>query len=304
MHILGAHLSIAGGFHRAIEAAVDMEMQTVQLFTATPSRWQVAAHTTGRGKTKQTTWKPGVLADSAIELFHQSQATAQLQCLVAHDSYLINLATSDDLLWGKSIAAFSEEIRRADALGLDYLVMHPGAHLGEGEEIGLERVVTAFLQILEQLPDFQVNVLVELTAGQGTTLGYRFEHLGTILRGVNDSRFGVCFDTCHALAGGYHWETDADYQTMWDEFDSHVGLEKLKLFHLNDSKKPCGSHVDRHEQIGQGYIGLEPFRKLLQDKRFRKIPMILETPKTNDQKEQMDPVNLRTLRELAGEWDS
>jgi deoxyribonuclease-4 len=281
---LGAHLSVAGGVVNAVHSAVRLGCGTVQIFTKNSNQWV--------GKP----FGPGEPA-----AFRKELRRAGLKFATSHDSYLINLATAEPTLWRRSIEAFVDEVDRAEALGLTYLVTHPGAHVGCGEEAGLVNVARALDQVHERRPTARVKVLLELTAGQGSCLGHRFEHLATILELVAESkRLGVCFDTCHVFAAGYPLETDAEYAATMTEFDRVIGLRRLKLFHLNDSKKPLGSRVDRHEHIGRGQLGLEAFRRLINDPRFRKTPMILETPKEDDAGNPMDPVNLATLRGLYG----
>jgi deoxyribonuclease-4 len=280
----GAHVSIAGGVLRALERAQAHRMDTLQFFTASPQCWPVPADNT-----------PG---ESAA--FRKALRRAGLKCPTAHDSYLINLATPDPALWRKSVEAFVEEVRRAEALGLTYLVTHPGAHVGAGEEAGLANVARALDEVHDRCPGVRVRVLLELTAGQGSSLGHRFEHLAAIISQVrHPRRLGVCFDTCHVFAAGYSLAPPADYQATFREFDRVIGLKRLKLFHLNDSKKPRGSRVDRHEHIGQGCLGPEPFRALVNDPRIQQTPMILETPKHDAAGNEMDPVNLATLRGLC-----
>ena len=279
---LGAHLSIAGGVVNALLAAEQLGCQTVQLFTKNSNQW---------------VGKP-FAADEPAE-FRKVLRRLKLKFATSHDSYLINLATADPALWRRSVEAFVDELDRAEALGLTYLVTHPGAHVGCGEDGGLTNVARAIDEVHSRRPGAKVKVLLELTAGQGTCLGHRFEHLAAILDNVQDpKRLGVCMDTCHVFAAGYSLATAAEYEAFMDEFDQVIGLKRLKLFHLNDSKKPCGSRVDRHEHIGRGHIGLEPFRRLLNDPRFQKTPMILETPKEDGKGNEMDPVNLSTLRGL------
>jgi len=279
---LGAHQSIAGGVENALLSAERLGCGTVQLFTKNCNQWV--------GKP----FGPGEPAR-----FRRTLRRTGLKFATAHDSYLINLASADPALWRKSVEAFADEIERAAALGLTYLVTHPGAHVGAGEEVGLANVVRALDEIHRRYPDVRVKVLLELTAGQGSCLGCRFEDLAAILAQVREpKRLGVCFDTCHALAAGYPLGTEAEYQATMGAFDRVIGLKWLKLFHLNDSKKGLGSRVDRHEHIGRGHLGLEPFRRILNDPRFQKTPMILETPKEGDDGREMDPVNLEVLRGL------
>ena len=281
---LGAHLSIAGGVENALLTAERLGCQTVQLFTKNSNQW---------------VGKP--FGPDEPARFRRTLRRTRLRFATAHDSYLINLASPHPVLWRKSVEAFADELVRAEALGLKYLVTHPGAHVGAGEEAGLANVVRALDEVHARYPDFRVKVLLELTAGQGTCLGNRFEHLAAILALVREpKRLGVCFDTCHVFAAGYPLGTHAEYQATFAEFDRVIGLKRLKLFHLNDSKKGLGSRVDRHEHIGRGCLGPDPFRRLLNDPRFRETPMILETPKEGPDGSDMDPVNLATLRELCG----
>jgi deoxyribonuclease-4 len=283
MPLFGAHLSIAGGLHNAVAAAVALKCETLQLFTKNASQWQ---------------GKP--LSDEEIRVFRKALRNTAIRYPTAHDSYLINLASPDEGLYRRSIEAFWLELERAEALGLTYLVMHPGAHMGSGDEAGIERVVAALDEVHARAAGFHVKVLIENTAGQGTTLGCRFEHLGVILKEVEQSqRLGVCFDTCHAFAAGYPLATAEQYASTFEQFDRSVGLKRLKLFHLNDSMRPLGSRVDRHAGIGLGEMGIEPFRRLVNDRGFQKLPMILETPKEDSRRKPMDPVNLRVLRKLV-----
>jgi deoxyribonuclease-4 len=285
MPLFGAHLSVAGGPHNAVSAATALGCQTVQIFTKHPAQWQA---------------KP--LADDEVRTFRRALAGAGLRFPTAHDSYLINLAAPDDGLHRKSIDAFTAELERAEALGLSYLVMHPGAHTGSGEEAGLARVVAALDEVHARCGGFTVRVLLETTAGMGTTLGHRFEHLAAILAGVrHPERLGVCLDTCHVFAAGYPLGSPEEYATTFDRFDALIGLGRLKLFHLNDSAKPLGSRVDRHAGIGFGQIGRDVFRRLVTDPRFADHPMVLETPKEDDAGRPMDPVNLEILRGLLRE---
>ncbi len=278
---LGAHMSIAGGLDKAIERGLKAGCTAVQIFTKNASRWSV---------------KP--LGDEEVRRFCTAWEAGSIGPVAAHDSYLINLASPDEVLWRKSMDAFGDEMRRCARLGVPLLVMHPGAPRDSGEAAGLRRVVAAFEELLATAPD-GVRVLVENTAGQGSCLGHCFEHLAAILAPLPEERFGVCFDTCHAFAAGYDLSTPGGYQKVMAEFDRVVGLGRLALFHLNDCKKGCGSHVDRHEHIGQGAIGREGFGALMRDERFLTIPKILETPRGDEG--EMDEKNLALLRELAGE---
>jgi deoxyribonuclease-4 len=282
MPLFGAHMSIAGGLHNALLIAQKYGCQTVQLFSKNASQWSA----------------PDLSAEQAA-LFRRTLKQTRLRMPIVHDSYLINLASPDETLQRRSIEAFIVEMERAEQIGARYLVMHPGAHMGIGEEAGLARVSAALDEVHARCAGFRVMVLLETTAGQGTTLGHRFEHLARILETVADpGRLGVCLDTCHVFAAGYALAPEAEYRASMHGFDRLIGLGKLKAFHLNDSRKPLGSRVDRHAHIGQGCLGLEPFRLLVNDERFRNRPMVLETPKEEENNSDMDAVNLGTLRGL------
>ena len=278
--LAGAHMSIAGGIHRAFERGARASCRTIQVFLKNSNRWEA---------------KP--LTDRDRVLFRQAQSTHQIDPILAHDSYLINLASPDDRLYLKSIKAFIEELKRAAFLGIPYLVLHPGAHTGSGVEAGLSRVVHALNQAMSAVTP-SVMILLENTAGQGSCLGSRFEHLANILERIDEAkRIGVCLDTCHLFAAGYDILTEKGYRRTIREFDRLVGIDSIRAFHVNDSKKDLGSRVDRHCHIGQGFIGLEAFRCLVNDRRFAKIPKILETPKGPDLEE--DRMNLATLESLV-----
>ncbi|MCZ2342199.1 MAG: deoxyribonuclease IV [Bacteroidales bacterium] len=295
MPLIGAHLSIAGGFDKAVTAAMALGMDTVQIFTHAPSRWEVKPRATKSGSSSG--WSGNPIPPEQATTFRQAVQASPLQMPTAHDSYLINLAAPNAELRQKSIAGFANEIARAEALGLTYLVTHPGAHVGSGEETGLAQVAEGLNAALQQNPNTSVTVLLETTAGQGTCLGHRFEQIAQLLNSVSEPRrFGVCLDTCHIFAAGYDLRTDAAYEATFAEFDRVVGLSHIKLFHVNDSAKPLGSRVDRHAGIGLGHIGDTAFRRLLTDPRFQHLPMILETPKEDDDGQPMDPINLDKLR--------
>jgi deoxyribonuclease IV len=275
-------MSIAGGYHRALLAAQSYDCEAVQLFTKNSNQWRARE-----------------IADAEIALFGETLRQTGVRQLLAHDSYLINLASPDQFLYRRSLEAFIVELERAERLGLRYLVTHPGAHIGAGEEAGIERVAAALDEVHRRCSGFRVQILLETTAGQGSCLGHRFEHLAVILdRLAQPQRVGVCLDTCHVFAAGYPLAPEADYRATFRAFDRVIGLERLKAFHLNDSLRPLGSRVDRHAHIGRGCLGLEPFRLLVNDRRFRDRPMILETPKEEGGKQNMDAVNLRALRKL------
>jgi deoxyribonuclease-4 len=276
-------MSIAGGYYKAIEAAAELGMATCQLFTKNNNQWRA---------------KP--ITEEDVQRFQSSLAERGLVHPLSHSSYLINLAAPDKALWKKSVEAFVEELRRADALGIPFVVLHPGAFTCSDECKGMKAVIRALNEVHRQTREVSSQCLLETTAGQGTCLGCRFEQLATILDGVKaPDRLGVCFDTCHVFAAGYPLSSEKDYQQTLDEFDRAVGLEKIKAFHLNDSKRELGSRVDRHEHIGYGRLGLEAFRLLLNDPRFQDTPMYLETPKGEHEGRLWDAVNLETLRDLT-----
>jgi deoxyribonuclease-4 len=279
MPLFGAHMSIAGGCDKALLAAQAHHCETVQLFTKSSNQ----------RKAKD-------LSDDEIRTFRRTLRRTRLRFPMAHDCYLINLASPNEELYRRSLEAFVVEVQRAEALGLSYLVTHPGSPTDGDEQAGLARVAQALDEVHRRCPGYRVRVLLETTAGQGNSLGHRFEHLARILELVAEpERLGVCLDTCHVFAAGYALAPAAEYRATMKEFDRMVGLKRLRSFHLNDSLKAQGSRVDRHAHIGRGCLGLEPFRLLVNDPRFRNRPMVLETPKEND----MDTVNLRTLRELV-----
>lgn len=278
----GAHMSTSGGLHKAFAHGERAVCDTVQIFSKNQQQW--------RGKP---------LGEAEIALFKAEQQRSGLGPLIVHDSYLINLASPKDELWEKSIAAFADELERCAALGIPYLVTHPGAHTGAGEAAGLAREALAINRLLDTGVGGDVVILLETTAGQGTCLGHRFEHLAELIAGASHpERLAVCVDTCHLLAAGYDIRTPEACAATFAEFDRVIGLERLKAFHLNDSQKELGSRVDRHAQIGAGCVGLAGFRAIVNDPRFAGLPMILETPKGDDLAE--DIANLALLRSLLG----
>lgn len=276
---LGSHVSASGGVDKAIERATYLEMTAFQIFTKNANRWDA---------------KP--LDVVTIERFREGVIdNPSIKTVVAHDSYLINLASPDDAAWEKSIGALRYELERCDQLGIPYLVSHPGAHMGTGIDTGTARVAEAINIIHDQLPQGDCSIAIETTAGQGTTLGRTFEEIAQIIDGIdNKDRVSVCFDTCHVFAAGYDIRTEETYRATMASFDEIVGLDRLQVLHLNDSAKEFGSFRDRHAHIGQGMIGLDAFRFLLQDERLQGRPGILETPKDDDVTE--DQMNLETLR--------
>jgi deoxyribonuclease-4 len=258
--LIGAHVSIAGGVDKAFARGEKIGCRAIQVFTRNASRWHVTP-----------------LNDDKITSFRAARAQSSIRYVVAHDSYLINLASPEETLRQKSIAAFLDEMERCQQLGIPDLVMHPGAHVGSGRHLGLQRVIESLRTIIGQAPD-NVRILIENTAGQGSSLGASFEELATLLEAFSSPRFAVCFDTCHAFAAGYDLRGEDGYYQVMDEFERLIGLENLALFHLNDSKKEFASRVDRHELVAQGEIGRSAFAALMMDKRFSHIAKIVETP--------------------------
>jgi len=276
-------MSIAGGHYHAIEKAQPYRCEAVQLFTKSTNQWRAKD-----------------LSDQEVALFRKKYLESGLQVAMGHDSYLINLASPDEALYRKSIESFILEYQRSERLGLDYLITHPGSHVDSGEEAGLARIAQALDETHRRCPGFRVKVLLENTAGQGSNLGHRFEHLAEILKRVSEPRrIGICLDTCHLFTAGYSLATEREYRATIREFDRIVGIKRLRAFHLNDSQKPLGSRVDRHAHIGRGCLGLEPFRYLVNDPRFERHPMVLETPKEELDGQDMDRVNLKVLRGLV-----
>ena len=286
---IGAHMSIAGGIAKAVDRAVVHGCEALQIFTKNANQW--------RGK-------PLDRAD--VSAFRARIEQTGIHPVVSHASYLINLATTFPVLREQSIAAFVDELDRADALGLLGVVIHPGTCTAGTEDEALRLIADAIKRAFRARRRRHTMVILEHTAGQGRTLGHRFEHLSTIIQHLGGSeRIGVCLDTCHLLASGYDIVNPTAYRDTFDAFDRIVGIGRLKVFHANDSKRPCGSRVDRHEHIGRGCLGEEPFRRLLHDVRFRGLPMLIETEKSKDTEKRgtlepdaFDMQNLETLRRL------
>jgi len=278
---LGAHMSIAGGVDRAIERGASIGCDTIQIFLKNNMQW------TGKK-----------LTDAEARRFRTAQTQFGMMPVFAHSCYLINLAAANARIRRKSVRAVIDEIGRATAIGIPFIVMHPGAHMGIGENVGLETIAGSLDEAFRATRRSPVMIALETTAGQGTNLGYRFEHLAEILeRSPFPNRLAVCVDTCHLFAAGYDIRTPKGYATTMKQLDATIGCERVVAFHLNDSKKPLGSRVDRHEHIGKGRIGLDGFRYVLRDPRWRDVPMVLETPKSDDLHEDVE--NLRVLRSLA-----
>ena len=276
---LGAHVSVAGGTHKAFERGRDIGCDALQIFVKNANRWS------GRP-----------LAEDEIATFRQAHAESGMP-VVAHASYLINLASPDPEVREKSLTALADELERCDRLGVPGLVLHPGAHMREGVEAGVERVARSLDQVFAARPDLEARVLLENTAGQGSTLGADFDELGQILRQVDDpGRLGVCFDSCHAFVAGYDLRDEEGYQATLAALDRAVDLARLAAIHLNDAKHPLGSHKDRHANILDGEIGADFFALITHDDRFAELPMVLETPLGDD--DQGHRRDLETLRKL------
>jgi deoxyribonuclease-4 len=278
--LLGAHMSIAGGVNMAIERARSIGCTAMQMFVKNNMQWFA---------------RP--LSREEARTFLEHRQRSELLSIFAHANYLINLAATNGQFHANSIRSLSEELVRADQLELPFLVLHPGAHLGAGEEAGLEKIVESIDRVLSGLPKIKTRIALETTAGQGSCLGNKFEHLAYIIsRVLEPERLCVCLDTAHVFASGYQIISATSIRKTFREFDRVIGLDRLAAIHLNDSKTAFGSRVDRHEHIGKGKIGLPAFRFIMSDRRFRKIPKVLETPKGKDLRE--DVINLRTLRRL------
>jgi deoxyribonuclease IV len=278
--LLGAHMSIAGGVGNALLAGKKVDCDAVQIFTKSSRQWA------GNPYSKEE-----------IEQFHINQKETGIGKVIAHDSYLLNLGSPDGALRKRSIAAFIDELERCEILGVTNLVAHPGAHVGTGETEGIKTIAKSLDEVHKACPGYRAQVTLEITAGQGSNLGYRFEQIADIMDATKETdRLRVCFDTEHAFAAGYDIRSQEGYERTFSEFDEAIGIERLAAFHLNDSKKEFNSRVDRHEHIGKGFIGVEAFRLLLNDKRFWGLPMCLETPKGPELKE--DHENLTLLRSL------
>ena len=282
MLLLGAHMSVSGGLHNAITHATAVDSEAVQVFTKNQNQWAA---------------KP--LTDEIVAKWSSAWQSSTIKTVVAHDSYLINLASPTDDLWEKSIAAFRIELERCETLGIPFLVTHPGAHTGSGAEAGLARIVAALDRVHEELPGYTVRTLLETTAGQGTTLGATFVELGTLLAGVSaPERLGVCFDTCHTFVAGYDCRTVDAYAETMGAFDGAVGIAQIEAIHFNDALKEFGSKRDRHAQIGKGYIGSGGFWSFMNDARLHGKAGLLETEKGEDLAEDREALTL--LRSMVG----
>jgi len=279
--LLGAHMSIRGGVSMAIERARSINCTAMQIFVKNNMQWFA---------------RP--LARAEIRAFLDHVQRRELLSVFGHANYLINLAATNLQFHANSIRALAEELVRADQLELPFLVLHPGAHLGAGEQAGLEKIVNSIDEVFRKVPNLKTKIALEITAGQGSCIGHRFEHLAHIIENVREpERLRVCVDTAHLFAAGYDIGSESGIRKIFREFDRVVGSDRLVAIHVNDSKTPCGSRVDRHEHIGKGRIGLDAFRFVMRSPRFRKIPKVLETPKSKDLAE--DVINLNRLRRFA-----
>jgi deoxyribonuclease-4 len=278
--LLGAHTSINGGVSTAVDLAGKLKFTAMQIFTKNNNRWFA---------------KP--LTEEEINKYKTKLEASNIKFVVSHDCYLINLCARDEIMLVKSRDAFIDELQRCEQLGIPHLNFHPGAHLGLGEEDGIKLIAESLNIAHQKTSGFKVSSMLETTAGQGTSIGYRFEHLRKIIDLVEEKeRMTVCIDTAHIFAAGYDIKVAKNYDIVIKEFDNIIGIDRLKCFHMNDSKKQLGSRVDRHENIGDGFIGLEGFSNIMNDKRIEMVPKILETPKGKEQLE--DIKNLTTLRKL------
>ncbi|MGB0388770.1 MAG: deoxyribonuclease IV [Ardenticatenaceae bacterium] len=278
MPLIGAHCSTAGGVWTAFDRGEEIGCQAIQLFTKSNRRWKARA------------FKP-----KEIERFRKRAEESGFP-VVAHASYLINLGSPKDEIWNKSLDGYIIEMERCRQLGVPYLVLHPGAHTGSGYDAAIGRIAEGINREHEQGDD-SVMLLLEITAGTGTTLGAEMDHFqGIIAQLKQPERLGICFDTCHAVGAGWDIITPEGYASVMSEFEQKIGLDRIRCFHLNDSQYPLGSHRDRHTHIGYGYCTLETFRHVLNDPRFANHPMLLETPKDKDMAQ--DVVNMNVLRAL------
>src|SRR5512143_845458 len=264
--LLGAHVPAAGGLFTAYDWANDWQCTAMQVFTKSPSQWAARA-----------------LGDDDVARFTEAGKASGVSVVTAHDSYLINLASPDAAILERSRKAFREELERCERLGIPFLVTHMGSHMGAGDEVGLQVLAASINAIHADLPGYRVQILLEATAGQGTNLGYRLEHLAQTIDAVHEGeRLGVCLDTCHLFAAGYDIRDAKSYRATMNTFNRVIGLERLRCFHLNDAKFDLGTRKDRHERVGRGKIGREAFRLIMRDRRLSKVPKIIETPELTE----------------------
>jgi deoxyribonuclease-4 len=282
-HLIGAHTSISGGVPSSVDLAEKLNFSAMQIFSKNNNRWMAKSFT-----------------ESVINEFKTKLNSSGIKFTVVHDSYLINLCSLNDDLLEKSRTAFLDELIRCEQLGIPYLNFHPGAHGGAGEEEGIKLIAESLNIVHGKSKDYKTSSMIEVTAGQGSAVGYKFEHIRKIIDLVEQKeRMSVCIDTAHIFAAGYDIRTPGAYEKTMKEFDEIIGLDRLKCFHMNDSKKELGSRVDRHEHIGKGFIGLEGFRNIMNDKQLERVPKILETPKGKEQLEDVE--NIKVLLSLIDE---
>ena len=287
---LGAQVSVSGGLYKAFKNAEDVGAETLMFYTRSNRQWKA---------------KPISEADQNRFKEVAESYAGQIDSTVVHANYLMNLASPEPEKWDKSYAALVDEITRTGQLGVTNMVMHPGSHMKSGEDVGVAKIAEGVKRALEETADTSPGVIVclETMAGQGTNLGYKFEHLAGVLEKVNDPRLGVCFDTCHVFTAGYDLRTPEAYEQTMQEFDRVIGLDHIKCFHFNDTKHDLGSRKDRHQHIGQGFLGTQAFANFVNDSRWANHPAHIETPKSDEDEEgntiDMDPVNLATLRSLV-----
>ncbi|MGB8657806.1 MAG: deoxyribonuclease IV [Candidatus Zixiibacteriota bacterium] len=279
--LIGAHMSISGGVFNSLLFGEEVGCATIQIFTKNNNQWRAKELTT-----------------EDVNRFFENEEKTGISPVVGHNGYLINLASPREDIYKQSLEAMLIELQRAERLQLPYLVMHPGSHMGTGESEGIKKISRSLDWLHRKTKGYQVKICLETTAGQGSAVGYRFEHMSEIIQRVKESqRLGVCYDTCHTFAAGYDIRTKKTYEQTFREFDQVVGLSRLKVVHMNDSMKDLGSRVDRHQHIGEGRIGLEGFSLLMNDPRWEKTLKILETPKEGGTAK--DIRNLRVLRSLV-----
>jgi deoxyribonuclease IV len=278
--LLGAHMSIAGGVSEAFARGKEAGCECIQIFTKSSRQWASKPY-----------------AEEEVAAFKRAQAETGIRIVVAHDSYLLNLGAPDEKLRQRSVGGFIDELERCELLGVPFLIAHPGSHVGSGEEAGIKMIAQSIDEAHKACAGFKVKVALEITAGQGSNLGYKFEQMGQIFDAVKENeRLRLCFDTEHAFAAGYDLRTDEGYERTFAELDKHIGLKRLVAFHINDSLKPFNSHVDRHEHIGKGHLGLDPFRRVVNDPRFVGLPMCLETEPGPEMKDIVE--DLKSLHKL------
>jgi deoxyribonuclease-4 len=281
--LLGSHMSTAGGMAKAIERGESIGCTAIQVFVKGNTRWQFPP-----------------LKDDDIAAFRAGLERGNIKSVIAHAIYLVNLASDKQEFVRKSVDDLVDELTRCETLGIPGLVLLPVAHCGAGDDCGLAAIVAGLDEVFQATADFKVQILLETTAGQGSCLGWQFSELAHIINNVRKpERLGICLDTCHVFAAGYDIRTEAGYKQLWADFDSVIGRDNLKAIHLNDSKQPCGSRKDRHHHIGQGEIGLEAFKFIMNDKSLRGIPMVLETEKDKEMTE--DVKNMKLLRSLLND---